>query len=399
MFKQVSQSEYEMEKMIKDRRHDLQNNNFATLSGIQGNQFGREIFSSVIKFKDLMEFMKVFPEVQRDVSNVKVRKIKTYILSGLEDNSLMRFFSAVTVTCRGHLFYSNDTQKVAIDTVNSKLSINDGQHRYFGISEAIRHLEGKVNTAKTPEDRNDYYTKLEELKEMVIPIVIFNQISEREEKQLFTDLNNLAQRPSRNATIKLAQTDIYSKLARELADNNVYLKKYGVEMDKASIQASNPNTILLTTVYAFIKQLFWLDYKANAEFINKDNYAEYKEIVDTTLNNVFLSLPSDVDTKGKYMIDKSYTLKAIAKFLHDCKVLYSVDENTAYNVIRKTNWSVDVDNWKAYGPNISRRGKVTFTTTGGLVAVYDKLMGVLNENRRDLFTEIESERETETNAG
>lgn len=372
----------EVQDIVKARtQHDLTVNNFATISAIKGDQFGREVFISLVPFKDLMDFLQVFPNVQRSIIKRRVGTIKNYVLSGIENTDLMRFFSAITVTCKGHMFYSDDTKKVAIDTAHSKLSVNDGQHRFYGISEAIRELRGRVNNGRTEEIKQTSRENLYKLERMVIPLVMFNQISEREEKQLFFDLNNLAQRPSRSATIRLAQTDLTSRLAREIATENKYMIHYGVEMDKTSIHENNPNTILLTTIYKCIRLLYWNEFKKNSQFLNEDNYLDVKKSVHETFNNLFFSLPHDVNVKGKYLVEKSYTLKGIIKFIYKCRNDLTILEEDIFNTISKVNWKTDMEYWSVYGANLSRTGSLVFTSAeGGVLAVYECLMDNLVTN-------------------
>ncbi len=375
-------SKYEVEAMLKAKReHDLSLSHMATISGIKGKQFGREVFTTVLKFKDLMDFLQVFPDVQRDIVPRRVSKIKMYVLSGVENPYSMRFFSGITVTARGNIFYDESQKKVAIDTRNSKLSINDGQHRFYGISEAIRELQGRINKVKDKAVRGKYRDLLENLKEMVIPIVIFNNLTEEEEKQLFHDLNNLAQRPSRNATIRLAQTDIFSRLARELAESNRYLKHYGIEFNKMSIKSNNPNTILLTTVYAITKLLYWYEYKKDYSFINEDNYEEFKAKTNDTLNEMFYNLPPDIDTKGKYVLEKNYALKGIAKFIHHARHDLHKDDKEIFEAISKVKWEIDIDYWGKYGAFLSNTGLIQFSGNGegGITSILTACVDNLNK--------------------
>ncbi|UOE58244.1 DGQHR domain-containing protein (plasmid) [Cytobacillus oceanisediminis] len=368
--------------MVKNKmNHDLQLNHFATISGIKGKQFGKEVFSTVLPFKDLIKFLTVFPDVQRELNQRKVRKIGRYTLDWVEDPTKMRFFPGITVTARGHIFYDEATHKVAIDTRESKLSINDGQHRFYGINEAIRILQGRINKTKDKEEITELTQQMNDLKEMVIPIVIFNNLSEEEEMQLFHDTNNLAQRPSRSATIRLAQTDPISRMARELAEENRYLVHYGVEYDKMSIQKNNPNTILLTSIYASIKSMFRELLKHNRDSITKKNYKSYKESANKTFDNIFRNLPADINEKGKYITEKSYTIQAIAKFVNYCRYILGVeDEDVIWEAIRKVNWDLDIDYWKQYRAIETKRGGISFGASGnhGIVAVFDALVDNLD---------------------
>lgn len=369
----------EVEAMLK-RKNDLKVDRFATITGVKGTQFGKEVFATVLKFKDLVKFLEVFPNVQRNISKRKVSKIKTYTISGVENPKLMRFFPAITVTARGNVFYDTSANRIAIDTVNSNLSVNDGQHRFYGIDEAIEELKVRRNKAKDTLTKNRYDVYLDELENMVIPMTIFNNLTEEEEMQLFYDSNNLASRPSRSATIKLAQHDYVAKLAREIAETNKSLKRFGVETDKMSIHKNNPNTVLLTTIYAMIKNLYWTDYIKNYEFINQESYKDYKMITIDTFNKIFNSLPKDMDTKDKYILGKNYALKGIAKFIHFARLENNYNDNEIFEAINKVDWTISLDTWSEYGayPSI-QTGKFQFggNGEGGIAGVYNMCMDTL----------------------
>ncbi|MBP1309150.1 DNA sulfur modification protein DndB [Paenibacillus sp. 1182] len=363
-----------------EERHNLEINNYATISGVRGKQFGREIFSSVILFKDLMTFLSVFPEVQREVSERKVISIKRYVLSGLRDlrnnkkrKKIMRFFSSITVTARGNIFYNEEDQRLAIDTKNSKLSINDGQHRFYGINEAIGELNAMYNRAEDENERNTILADLDELKNMIIPIVIFNGIDETEEKQLFHDLNNLAQRPSRSATIRLAQTDLYSKLSRELAEHNKYLSSFGVEMDKMSIHRKNKNFILLTTIYFIVHELI----DTEKETLSEDTYNSYREAINEVFDRIFESLPEDVNVKGKYLLERSYAFKGIVKFIVAAQKA-NIKDDVIYEAIKETDWTNKITTWSPYGATEGNSGILFAAGEGGAKAIYKSLSDKIN---------------------
>lgn len=359
---------------------DLERKVFATLRAVKGTQFGKDVYSSVIRFEDLENFLEIFPSVQRDIIPRKVASLRRYILSGLEkDNQVaMRFFSAITVTCKGNIFYNDDVCRLAIDIADSKLSINDGQHRFEAIKTAISYLEqefvksqDKLKTARIKE-------WIDELKDMVIPIVVFDGLTEMEEKQLFHDLNSLAQRPSRNANIRLSQTDLFSKMARELSIENRYLVHYGVEVDKMSIQPSNPNTILLTTVYASIKELLSSEYVYDHNFLSDSNYDSFKKRIAETFDRLFYALPHDINDKGRYIIEKSYTIKAISRFI--CHARNHLDlqltDDEIFEVISGIDWTYNLKYWRLYGGMESQSGNLVFGggQHGGFRGVYDALI-------------------------
>lgn len=354
-----------MGEILDKQKTDLELTQFATLSAIKGQQFGRDIYSTVIKFNDLHEFLEIFPEVQRDIIPKKVKSIKRYIRSGLEENSdnIMRFFSAVTVTCKATIFYDERNHKCAIDTFNSKLSINDGQHRFESISELIIDLEEEFAKSKDKERTGKLRRMINQLKEMVIPMVIFDGLTEAEEKQLFHDLNNLAQRPSRNANIRLNQTDYFSQIARELAVENRYLVHYGVEMDKMSISGNqNPNTILLSTIYASSKEFLGLESRHKAQILNDGNYEEIKQFISETYDKLFFALPNDINVRHKYLLEKSFAVKAIARFICHARnhLDLQLEDEEIFGIIENVDWSYNLSEWSKYGGIEGTDGNIVF---------------------------------------
>lgn len=374
--------QYDIEEvgdMIKNKKHNLEMNTFVTISGIRGKQFNKEIFVTVMKFKDLRDFVETFKDVQRNIIVSKVNKVKNYVLSGLGKEKPMRFFPAVTATARGNIFYSEEDNRLAIDTSNSKLSLNDGQHRWMGTLEAIRNLEGRINRSKDEMEKEELKKLLSELNEMVMPFTIFNNLTIEEERQLFSDSNNLAQRPSRSATIRLAQTDLFARMSKDLAEGNKYMKHYGVEMDKASIYGKdNKNTILLTTIYASIKTLL-------GRRLDEGTYELSKNYLNDTFNNMFHMLPPDINNRGVYITDQSYTIKGITKFISDYRTK-GLSDDVIFETLKKVNWLADINYWKQYGAMTSKKGKLVFGGSGdhGRYAVFHALEDNLPIGSRQL---------------
>jgi DNA sulfur modification protein DndB len=357
-------------KVLEAQPTDMEMSMFAQLTAIKGKQFGRDVYSSMIKFKDLDKFLASFPEVQRQINVRKVASIRRYILSGLEKSETerrMRFFSSMTVTCRGHILYSEHNHRIALNTNEVKLSINDGQHRAEAINQAIDYLEKEFVKSKDKLKTARIRSYIDELSEMVIPVVIYDGLSEREEKMLFHDLNNLAQRPSKNANIRLNQTDLFSRMARELSHSNKYLKHYGVEEDKSSIQEGNDNTILLATVYQMVKELLGNELNHDRDFLNENNYDEFKKDVEETLDRLFFILPPDLDAKGKYLTEKSYTLKSITRFINHARhhLDLRLSDDKIFEVIADMDWTMNLDFWEKYGGTAGiKDGNIVFAGGG-----------------------------------
>jgi DNA sulfur modification protein DndB len=340
--------------------------NFATIPAIRSTQFGREIFSGMLKFKELRNFLRVFPDVQRTANGRKISSIKKYILTWLNNpEEEMRFFSALTATTRGQVFYDEVEKKVAIDINFSKLSVNDGQHRLYGISEAIDELKVRESTAKNDEEALKIKEKRNQLENMSVVIVIFNQMSEKTEKQLFYDLNNLSSRPSKSANIRLTQRDLWSKLAVQLATEHPRLQELGVEMNKGVITGGNPNFVLLTTIYAMCKKLFHRELMGDKDFLTEHNYDDvYKDIVDH-FTRILDVLPQTMNIKNKYILRRSFALRGISVFVREAYEDITIDKEDIYKAIERVNWLDDLDYWSKFGGFASKAGTVAFANNDG----------------------------------
>lgn len=372
--------------MHKPPERDLTKGLFATIDGVKMKQFGHDIYASTIKFKDLQDFLEVFQNVQRDTAKAKVRSIKRYILSGVKNPEAMRFFSAITVTCKGTIYHDPDKQRVAIDT-NSRMSVNDGQHRFEAIKQAIQELEKEViENGREEEENSRLRQQLEDLKNMGIAVIIFDGLEEREEKQLFHDLNNLATRPSGSANIRFSQNDLFARMARELAVENRYLSHYGVEMDKKSIHKNNPNIMLLTTLHTTVHVMLGLGRYSKVrkrDILTEENFDSVKQKLSDTFDKLFYSLPSDINVKGKYIVDKNYAIMGLVKFIHYARTELKIEDKLIFNAIENTDFSDKAEVWSAYGGGRGRSGNVTFSSSHGIKGVMKALSENLEKEKKN----------------
>ncbi|MBU8877949.1 DGQHR domain-containing protein [Bacillus sp. FJAT-29790] len=356
----------------------LATDSITTISGTKGKQFGKDVYTSLIKFKDLEEFLAVFPHVQRNVDKKRVNLISGYILKGLEDEN-MSFLTSLTVTCRGNMFFNDSKQMIAIDTT-SRLSINDGQHRFEGVKKAISELRKEIKKTKAGEVKNALKRKLDYLNDMVLPIVIFANISENEEKQLFHDLNNLAKPPSKSVSLKFDQSNLYIRLAKEISLGNDYLVSYGIDMESDRLSDKNTNFALLSTIANSICFLLVGTEKQTEDFLTQENFQTYKSQVNETFDNLFSTLPDDITNRKKYLLGKATTLQGICKFIHNTKSKFMLSDEVIYGIIETTEWRHN-DIWLSHGGSWDKDNKnITFPGSGtGIRAVYQMLMANLNK--------------------
>lgn len=342
----------------------LSTGTITTIPGTKGKQFGKDIYTSLIRFKDLETFLAVFQKVQRKVDKKRVNLIAGYVLKGLEEGN-MSYLTALTATCRGNIFFNDSKQVIAIDT-SSHLSVNDGQHRFEGIKKAIAELKKEIRKTKAGEGKDILKEKLSYLEEMTIPIVIFANISESEEMQLFHDLNNLAKAPSKSVNLRFNQSNLYIRLAKELAEENGYLLSYGVDSENNTLSDKNPNFALLNTIANSICFLLLGKTQQNEGFLTLENFQEYKIMVNDSFDCIFGSLPSDITNRKKYLLGKAFALQGICKFIYNCKV-NMIPNELIFKTIEETEWRNN-EIWLNYG-GFWDKNKETINFSGSASAI------------------------------
>ncbi|MPQ24513.1 DNA sulfur modification protein DndB [Bacillus paralicheniformis] len=347
--------------------------------GAAGNQFGKNVYITMIPYKSIDKFLTVFEEVQRKIDNARVKDIAQYILNGLNENNLC-FLSAITATCRGNIFYDEIAQKVVID-INSTLSINDGQHRVSGIKLALKKLKKDIESTQDLDELEILNRKLERLEDMTIPVVIFSGIQELHEQQLFHDLNLLAKRPNKSISLKFDHTNPYNFMAKELAVENGYLQEYGVDTEKTQLRETNPNLMLLSTLRNTISYIICGSNNDKKKTLTSENYDSWKETVNEIFNVVFANLPTDCTDRTKYIIGLAVTIQGIGKYAN---FLLNKDEvidwKKELGKLSEINWRHSNSMWKSYGGSYDESKKrFVFNGTGsGINGIAQALKENLN---------------------
>ncbi|MGE6753635.1 DNA sulfur modification protein DndB [Rossellomorea sp. NPDC071047] len=343
---------------------------FVKLNGTEGMQFGRKFYNITLKFHELADFLNVFKDVQRNIDRNKVNSLAEYTLKGLKDKNTS-FITSLTTTCRGDILYNHSKEEINID-VNSVLSVNDGQHRFKGILKAIAILEKQIKQEKDKNKKFLLSRKLEGLKNMEIPVVIYAGINEDMERQLFHDLNNLAKKPTKSTSLKFDQTNYYTKVAKYLAENNNFFISYGVETNKASLSKKNPNLFLLTGLTNSVSLLLTGSDKHNHDLLNEETFDDVRGFVNDTFNKLFNTLPEDINNREKYIFGKSIVLQGISKFIYKAKNL-GFSEESIFHAISVVDWTYS-EKWIEFGAKIEN-GNITFSGSGtGINSVYKAIM-------------------------
>ena len=168
---------------------------------------------------------------QRVLNKARIPDITNYIAQ----NKDQYIFSSLTASIDGETHFTpvDDTdggRNIGSLTIpmNSRLIINDGQHRRAAIEEALKEAP--------------------ELGDETISIVFFLDQGLRRSQQQFADLNKHAVRPTRSLGILYDHRDGMARLARHLADS-VPVFRGLIELEKTTISNRSAKLFTLSAVY------------------------------------------------------------------------------------------------------------------------------------------------------
>jgi len=200
---------------------------------LRGTQAGREFYVAMCPLKIIPKLF-IFNEhdlpsplrAQRTLRQSRIPVIANYIINNSKDY----IFSSLTASVDGKMKFSaspalgeNGKQGRLYISMDSRLLINDGQHRRAAIEEAL-----KVK----PEMGHE-----------MISVVFFQDKGLKRSQQMFADLNKHAVKPTKSLSILYDHRDSFSQFIVKLA-NAVEMFRGRVELEKTTI--SNRSTKFFT---------------------------------------------------------------------------------------------------------------------------------------------------------
>ena len=221
------------------------NNETYGFDAIRGIQAGREFYVAVCPLKIIPKLFifneyELPPELraQRILRDSRIPAIKDYIISNPGDYT----FSSLTASVDGTMRFVpvpslGPDGKVGRLYINmdSRLVINDGQHRRKAIEEAL-----KVNPKLGYE---------------MISVVFFHDIGLKRSQQMFADLNKNAIKPTKSLNILYDHRDKFSQFVVELAkDIEVFAGR--VELEKTTISNRSTKVFTLNGLADATRRLF-----------------------------------------------------------------------------------------------------------------------------------------------
>lgn len=265
-----------------------------TFPVIRGVQAGQEYFVSMIPYR-LIPSLFLFNEdsvppqmrAQRVLNKSRIPSMTRY----LTENSRDYIFSSLTASIDRIV----DFTPIPADNPNSRIGhisipsdtrivINDGQHRRAAIIEALKQKP--------------------ELAYEMISVVFFIDMGLKRSQQMFSDLNRYASKPSGSLNILYDHRDQFSQMVLELI-NEVPIFKGSIELEKTSISNRSKKVFTLSSVYRANKTLLGSLHIADTEW--KQTARDYWNEITSYM------IPWKELLKGK----PSYTLRKETIAVHD----------------------------------------------------------------------------------
>lgn len=214
----------------------MKNNFFYTFPAIKGKQATRDYFIIMCPLKILSKLF-IFNEddlppehrAQRILNKSRIPEMASYIVNNPKDY----VFSSLTASIDGEFEFAPidkefdekiGTLKVSMD---SRLLINDGQHRRAAIEEAL-----KADSSLGDE---------------TISIVLFIDEGLKRSQQIFADLNKHAVNVSKSIGILYDSRDPIAMLTKSLLEENKFLKHF-TDKENPSLSKFSPKLFTLSSI-------------------------------------------------------------------------------------------------------------------------------------------------------
>jgi DNA sulfur modification protein DndB len=215
-----------------------------TFPVIRGVQSGREYYVAMIPLKIVPSlFMfndeRLPPEMraQRLLNKSRVPSITRYLVENVDNYTFSSLTASIDRMVEFVPIPQNDpNSKIGYITIpaETRIIINDGQHRRAAITEAIKQQP--------------------DLAYETISVVLYIDTGLERSQQMFSDLNRFASKPSGSINILYDNRDEFARLVLELI-NEVPIFKDNVDFEKTSISNRSRKLFTLSSIYRANKSL------------------------------------------------------------------------------------------------------------------------------------------------
>lgn len=196
-----------------------------------------------------------FPDLaQRKPNPNRIKQISNYILDNYQQGAI--YFPPICLNVHPHPTYSNNQISFPYHALTMRLT--DGQHRCFGIHQALKTLD---ETDRPARDR---------LAQLEIGVLIYSALPIEQERQAFRDQNLLVQRPSVSLAHYFDRRSPHVLIAKHLAETIPQFAE-NIEYIQNGLGTHNPKLLTLSTLVTALQ--FTFPHLKNPD--NLENYYQW----------------------------------------------------------------------------------------------------------------------------
>jgi DNA sulfur modification protein DndB len=304
---------------------------------IRGVQASHEFYVAMCPLKIIPKLFifndyDIPPELraQRTLRESRIPAIKNYILNNPKDY----IFSSLTSSVDGTMkFFPSpslgDDAKLGRLYINmdSKLLINDGQHRRKAIEEALK---------EKPEIGSE-----------MISVVFFRDDGLKRSQQMFSDLNKNAVKPTKSLNILYDHRDKFYRFIVSLVDE-IDVFKNRIEMEKTTISNRSSKAFTLNGIADASLKLLGLGKTRKISKVDEGTVLEFWKIVSKNIPEWQLLLNDDVtpsELRKNYVNTNTNLLNALGIAGRLIIAACPEDWQTKLKNLKKIDWSRDAPEW------------------------------------------------------
>ena len=325
---------------------------------IRGIQAGHEFYVAMCPLKIIPKLFifndhDIPPELraQRTLRNTRIPAIKNYILNNPTDY----IFSSLTASVDGTIKFTpaaslGEQGKLGrlYISMESRLLINDGQHRRKAIEEALK---------ERPELGHD-----------MISVVFFQDKGLKRSQQMFSDLNKNAVKPTKSLNILYDHRDSFSNFIVNLA-NTIDVFQGRVELEKTAISNRSTKFFTLNGISEATMKFLGI---SKGRKVSEDEVKIIREFWAEVARNMpewqllIQGKVSASELRNGYVNSHTNLLNALGIFGNILIKEYPDEWKSLISRLKRINWSRDNEEWEG---RLLQKGRMLKNKLGVELAV------------------------------
>ncbi|WOV84746.1 DNA sulfur modification protein DndB [Sporosarcina jeotgali] len=306
------------------------------IPGIHYMQFGKEVLFTHIRFATLEAIFEVDQQVQRQLDPRKRRDIRDFILKSLEQDEPF-YFSPFVFSSRKQIERGEEDFELV---AGSKLYIIDGQHRASAFSSALSHLKSQKDAAEEAGDFKDaekVRSQIDRLKVFPVTMQVYLDLTQQQERQLFTDLNTERCEAHPGLRMQYDQRDAYIALTRDVAHR--LSNHMDIEFEAARLTEQNSSITTLTAMRKCLVSLFegTLSEKKGEPYYRNCKPSEVPLVAKRFFESWEEIFPKKMPNRENYVCSKTGIQVALAQTAHTLTRGEGISHKEAFELLKLLN--------------------------------------------------------------